>query len=226
MALRQWWLVVWLLGAAFRIHAAVVFPMDSEWKFLKGTAQASVPDATAWRAIGFEDATWANAPAPFWYGDVQSSPGTPLTDMQGGYTSIFLRRTFEVANPTAVSELQLEALSDDGFIAWINGQEIARFNVPDGEIPFKGAANPALSEPIPVQPFTLSNPSAFLVAGRNVIAVQGFNSSLSDSSDFVLNLALASSVDEVPPTIVELIPPATAQVRELTTIEVHFSEPV
>lgn len=215
-------LLVLILDAA----AAELVPLDAEWKFFKGVTEASLPDRTAWRHIGFDDAAWPTARAPFWYGDVQPTPGTLLDDMRGNYTCVFLRKEFVVSNPADVSELRLDALSDDGFIAWINGREIARFNVPDGEIPFDGTSLPALSEPIPMQRYTLSDAAEFLVAGVNVIAVQALNSSLSSSSDFVFNASLSSSVDVTPPTVVTLIPPAGARVRELNSIEVHFSEGV
>lgn len=215
-------LLVWVFSG----QAAEVFPLNAEWKFFKGLAEASSPDRAAWRQIGFDDTAWLTAPAPFWYGDVQPAPGTRLDDMRGNYTCVFLRKEFVVSNPADVSELRLDALSDDGFIAWINGREIARFNVPDGEIPFDGTALPALSEPIPMQSHTISSPAEFLVAGGNVLAVQALNTSLSGSSDFVFNASLSSAVDVAPPTVLTLIPPAGARVQELTSIEVQFSEGV
>lgn len=62
--------------------------------------------------------------------------------------------------------------------------------------------------------------------GKNVIAVQAFNASLGDSSDLVINLSLSATVDTQAPAVAVLIPPATAKVRDLTQIEVDFSEGV
>jgi hypothetical protein len=36
-----------------------------------------------------------------------------------------------------------------GSIAWINGQEVARFNMPVGDVAYNGTSGPALAEPIP-----------------------------------------------------------------------------
>jgi hypothetical protein len=146
--------------------------------------------------------------------------------MRGGYTCLFLRRAFFVAHPAEISELQLGAVSDDGFIAWINGTEVARFNMPAGDPPFNGTSSPALSEPVPFEYYTIKNPSAFLAPGTNVVAIQAFNSSLGSSSDFVINASLSSLLDETPPAVVNLIPPAGAIVRELIQIEVFFNEAV
>jgi hypothetical protein len=107
-------------------------PLDSDWRWQKGLSEASVPDPTAWRQLGFDDGSWSSGLAPFWYGDAQPAPGIELADMMGGYTGIFLRRTFVVNYPADVSSLIQGAQSDDGFIGWINGREVARFNMPVG----------------------------------------------------------------------------------------------
>ena len=65
--------------------------------------------------------------APFGYGD--GPYGTELPDMRGNYSSIFLRRVFQVEQPAAVGEIALGMLYDDGFVVWINGREVARKNM-------------------------------------------------------------------------------------------------
>jgi hypothetical protein len=218
--------VLGVLASAVAVESATIIPIDSTWKVLKGFAEASSPDPTAWRGINADESAWLTSPAPFWYGDAQPGPGSQLDDMQFNYTCIFMRRTFVLNNVNDISEMQLGAQSDDGFVAWINGSEVARFNMPDGDIPFFGTSSSPLQEPIPFQNFTLNNPRDYLVNGTNVIAVQAFNSSLSQSSDFVINVSLSSTVDTAAPTVAGLIPPAGATVPSLTYVEVHFSEDV
>lgn len=210
--------------------AADLVSTNGTWKYFKGISEASSPDPAAWRAIGFDDSGWATGAAPFYYDSDTTATGytgnTLLGDMRGGYTCIFMRRAFVVANPADISEFQFGALSDDGFIAWINGAEVARFNMPAGDIPFNGTASPALAEPVPFQNETLAGPSAYLVPGTNVLAVQAFNASISNSSDFVIEVSLGALLDTTPPTVSTLIPATGATVRTLTSIEVDFSEPV
>ena len=79
--------------------------------------------STAWRSAGFNDAAFADAPAPFWYGDVRPG-GTQLTDMLNSYTCIFLRKTFTANNVSEIGGLRLTYYVDDGFVAWINGQPV------------------------------------------------------------------------------------------------------
>jgi hypothetical protein len=231
MIAKRQLLFLLILAALRPADASTIFTTDTDWRYLKGLSEASWPDPASWRQIGFDDSGWAIGRAAFYYED---SPGsataftgnTALTDMRNGYSCIFLRKAFVVSNPGDISQLELKALSDDGFIAWINGTQVARFNMPDGEIPFNGLSSPALSEPIPVQTYSLDDPRVYLVAGTNVIAVQAFNCSLGGSSDFVISLSLASSVDETPPAVASLNPPAGATVRTLTSIEVAFTEAV
>ncbi|MCL4179633.1 MAG: lamin tail domain-containing protein [Verrucomicrobia bacterium] len=211
------------------LQAETVVPLDSNWRWLKGLSEASSPDPTAWRQVGFNAGAWPEAPAPFWYGDVQPSPGTELSDMRYNYSCVFMRGEFVLENPNDIDTLTLRAASDDGFIAWINGQEVLRFNMPEGEIPYFGSSSPALGETSPWPPaeeYVLADPRDYLRQGANVLAVQAFNSSLGDSSDFVINVGLDYTRDQAAPVVVQLIPPASATVRSLGQIEVDFSEPV
>jgi len=200
--------------------------LDSDWRFMAGTSEASLPDTTLWRTVDFDDSTWPTLPAPFWYGDGQPAPGTQLDGMRDNYSSVFLRRSFVLDQSSIVDELVLGAQSDDGFIAWINGIEVARFNMPSGPIPHTGSASGALSEPIDFQTYTLVNASDFLVDGVNVLAVHAFNASLGGSSDFVINVSLTSSVDVTPPTLESVLPTTESPLTRFTEVEVLFSEPV
>ena len=220
--------VLLVMAFANPLRAAVIFSINSDWKYLKGLAEASDPVA-AWRTVSFDDASWTTAPSPVWYGDIQPSPGTQLTDMRYNYTCIFMRQSFELSNVADISELQLGSVSDDGYIVWINGVEVNRYRMPGNPgdpIAYTGVALAAQAEPIPFETYTLGNPRAYLVPGKNVIAVQAFNASLGDSSDLVINLSLSATVDTQAPAVATLIPPATAKVRDLTQIEVDFSEDV
>jgi hypothetical protein len=187
MLLNTFRLWIFFTLATLSASAAVIIPTDSNWDYLKGTSEASIPDPTLWRAVGFDDSSWSTGQAAFYY---ENSPGsataytgnTVLGDMFGNYTCLFMRQTFVITNLNDVSELQLSGLSDDGFLAWINGVNVASFNMPSGEIPFDGTALAALAEPVPVQTFTIANPRSFLASGTNVLAVQAFNNSLEEAA--------------------------------------------
>ncbi len=107
---------------------------------------------------------------------------TNLTDMRGGYSSVYLRRTFEVADVSTLPPLVLRALYDDGFNLWINGQHVASENVSGANLPFDATANSAI-EQLDFVSFDLPTPGDYLVQGTNVIAVQLLNASQAGSSD-------------------------------------------
>ncbi len=225
MSLRSWvWLLV--LGSTLSASARNVFLVDpaANWHWRKGLSEASSPDPAAWRQPDFDDGDWDTGPAPLFYGEPLN--GTELGDMRGGYTSAYLRAAFQVDDPSQLSLLRLQVLSDDGCIIWINGHEILRFNVPDGELPFDATALGTFAEPLPTETYDVKDIRSVLVPGRNVVAVHGFNASLSGSSDFVIEVSVEADLDEEPPVVAATLPQAGARVRDVRTVTVAFSEPV
>mgnify|MGYP001580799683 CR=1 FL=1 len=115
-------------------RADVIVSEDSDWRYFKGLTEASAPDPGAWRLADFNDASWSIGRGPFYYEDSSGYSGnTALTDMRGGYTCVFLRRAFTVTNPAGLQELTLYLQTDDGCLVWLNGTNVARVNMPDGE---------------------------------------------------------------------------------------------
>src|SRR5436190_8154184 len=139
----SFWITALALFGTVAADAATIFPTNSVWKYLKGFSEASSPDSTAWRGTTFDDGSWAAGTAPFYYGE--SLSGTLLGDMQNNYTCVFLRRNFVVTNQYEFGTMTLSARCDDGYIAWINGVEVARYNMPAGFVPYNGLANLSVS---------------------------------------------------------------------------------
>src|SRR6478735_6891701 len=100
--MRTLFAVLWL-GSVLGVNGEVIFFDKSTWSYLKGVSQASSPDPTTWREIGFDDSGWLVGLSPFYY---ENSPGsateysgnTLLDDMFGGYTCIFMRQKFVLTN--------------------------------------------------------------------------------------------------------------------------------
>ncbi|MBN1672209.1 MAG: lamin tail domain-containing protein [Kiritimatiellae bacterium] len=161
----------------------------STWRYRKGTAEASSP-AAHWRDLRFNDADWATGSAPFGYGSLTYA--THL-DMSRNYASVFLRRTFTLDNPARVSEIQLAVDYDDGFIAWINGREVARVNVqgePGTFVPCDATCSGCVGDGTAAWSVSLTGSELPALAERNVLAVQLFNNSLA-SSDAMFDAALS-----------------------------------
>jgi CotH kinase protein/Chitobiase/beta-hexosaminidase C-terminal domain/Lamin Tail Domain/Fn3 associated len=220
------WMTLWLLGVSlgFSIHAEILVPRFALWHYLKGTNEASPGVPGAWRERTFDDSAWPMGPLPVYYGEPLK--GTEVPDMRGLYSSIYFRTRFTIEHPAEVLDLTLHAVSDDGFIAWINGHEVARFNVPDGELGHDATAITTFTEPLPFDAYSIALPGSVLVAGENVIAVHGFNASLSGSSDFVFDPLLEFTRDMAVPMVDVAIPANGAIVPSLESFEVLFSRPV
>ena len=155
-----------------------------EWAYFKGT---EAPPG-AWASLAFDDSGWERGPSGFGYGD--GDDATRLYDMrylegeQEGYLTVYIRREFEVDDPASLKAFALQVDYDDGFIAFINGREVARANVSGSRVPHDqdaaGGHEAGSAETFWLDPATIS-----LNAGRNVLAIQGHNYKI-DSSDFTL----------------------------------------
>ena len=211
-----------------QLHAQDVFIFNTNnpsWTWRKGTSEASNP-VGAWRATNYNEAGFTAVPAPFYYGDLLTG-GTLITDMLNSYSSIFLRKTFVVTNASDYTALKLGYRCDDGFIAWLNGVEVFRYNMPAGNIPFNGTAPGAVAiDPAPFFTANLSAASfAALVGGTNVLAIQAFNAGLG-SSDLIMDVSLTGTLDQSAPVVLFQLPFAGSTLTSLSQIEVNFSKNV
>ncbi|MBN1673997.1 MAG: fibronectin type III domain-containing protein, partial [Kiritimatiellae bacterium] len=164
----------------------------ARWQFRKGTAEASEP-AGAWRRPGFDDSEWAAGAAPFGYSSsaAEGPFGTTLSDMRNSYSCLFMRKALAVESPGLVQALHLGVTHDDGFLVWINGQEVARVNMagtPGSAVSSDAVAVESI-EPVEWTA-TLTGGDLPVLYATNVVAVQAFNCSL-DSSDMTIDLDLA-----------------------------------
>jgi hypothetical protein len=225
--------VLWVLLALLHSLAVlaqaptVLVTTNSAWRSFKGLAEPSPANLPAWRTIGFQDVSWAESKAPFWYGEdaLFGGTGTQLTDMQNRYSSVFLRQRFTVTNPGSLESLELSARCDDGFIAWINGIQVAAFNPPTGTPTFNSLASANAPEPALLIDYPLPAALSTLVPGENVLAVQVFNTSLG-SSDIVFDGMLTATPRPSAFPIITSVQPAPGRLTALDRITVVFSEPV
>ncbi|MCZ6792976.1 MAG: hypothetical protein O7J95_05110, partial [Planctomycetota bacterium] len=157
---------------------------DEEWRFFRGVEDAPFD----WLERGFDDSGWETGQAGFGY-EAGNNPAavaatnTTLDDMRNNYLSVFLRKTFMVADPSQFKALRLGAQYDDGFVAYLNGMEIARAGMTGNPPAFNDTA--VLHEfNARVEWFNVSPEALRTVeAGANVFAIQAHNANLT-SSDF------------------------------------------
>ena len=220
--IRSWLVLALSFIFSQTIDAEVLVVPSTAWKYFKGTTEASSPDLTLWRLSAFNDSTWTTGNAPFHYGE-NIAGGTLLSDMQGNYSTVFFRKTFSVTGLSQVASVDLDVRSDDGFVAWVNGQQIASKN-PPATITFDALASGNAAEPAQFETFNF--PVTALLPGENILAIQLFNVSLAGSSDALFDAQVITKDKEtISPTITRVAPTPGA-VTNLTQISITFSEPV
>ena len=154
----------------------VLVPGDAVWRYFPGTEAPS--PGLEWAQGDFDDQAWLEGKSGFGYGD--DDDATVLTDMPNKYTTLYIRRSFDVPDPLAYEKVILSVSVDDGFIAYLNGVEVGRSNVPDPNPGADGTANVSAREPLVPVSVELSPRK-----GRNTLALHGLNRGLG-SSDFSL----------------------------------------
>ncbi|MDP6082685.1 MAG: lamin tail domain-containing protein [Verrucomicrobiota bacterium] len=193
------------------------------FKYHKGTKEASSP-RTAWTQLNFSDSTWSRGQQPF-YSNETVDGGTELSDMKSGYSTVYLRVKFRVDDPAVLSTGTLEIKADDGYVAWLNGVEVANLNKPTTTLRYSSKSTKSNSEPIKWHKTTLHNFPATSEKGWNVLCIMLLNSSKANW-DAYLDVRLSAKEREfVPPEIVS-ISPKPGELTELNTIAVTFSEPM
>lgn len=102
-------------------------------------------------------------------------------------TSAMVRIPFVVDDPQSFDNLTLRIRYSDGFIAYLNGEEIARANV-TGSLNFDSVADHPRTDTEVRTPeeFDVSVHVAKLHAGENVLAIHGFSSARIDAGFLVL----------------------------------------
>ena len=192
------WLIaaaVVLLGvvvpAARRVtgSAAILVPTGAVWRYRDNGSDLG----TAWRSTGFDDSSWPSGPARLGYGDGDHATRVGFgPDANNKFVTTYFRRVFTVADPSVFAGLTLRVLRDDGAIAYVNGTEVFRSNMPAGAVSSSTFASDLLAGSETTTFVSTSVPASLLAAGTNVLAVE-IHQANGTSSDIRFDLELAGS---------------------------------
>lgn len=146
---------------------------------------------TEWTATDYDDSAWATGNAELGYGDGDEATVVSYgDDAQNKHITTYFRHAFDPGLTTAAELTGFFKLRrDDGAVVYVNGEEVFRSNLPEGEIMH---TTPALD---PVGGAAESNWYEYAVpiewaAGFNVIAVEIHQVSPT-SSDISFDLTLS-----------------------------------
>jgi hypothetical protein len=179
--------LLWRSQTAWAQETTLV-PAGAVWSYLEDGSGSG----GGWREPGFDASGWPQGPSQLGFGD-----GDEATELFAGppaspFVTSYFRHGFAVADPGAYGDLTLSLLRDDGAVVYLNGSEVARSNMPEGDVDaftlaLVGIAGEGEEAFLP---FVL--PWDVLVAGENVLAVELHQSSRKDK-DASFDLSLTAS---------------------------------
>jgi len=107
--------------------------------------------------------------------------------MLSNNATAYIRLPFNVANPNEFQILKLRMRSDDGFIAYLNGQVIASRNAP-GSPQWNSTATAAApdAQSLVYEDIYFTNSPGLLLPGANVLAIHGLNLTANDGDFCIL----------------------------------------
>ncbi len=146
-----------------------------------------------WKDSAYIDNYWKRGGAELGYGDNDEKTVISFGPNSGDkYITTYFRLNFEIkpGDLFNADSLLLEAVVDDGALFYVNGTEVARYNMPSGAIDYQTYSSTIISgsDESRWNPFII--PSNLLHTGVNLIAVEIHNRD-NVSSDLSFNLRLS-----------------------------------
>ncbi len=138
-----------------------VLEYGSTWRYLSTSAD----QGTAWRASGFDDSSWPTGASALGF---RASEDTTIPSATGRKTYYF-RTTFTVAGGSPLTAVRFDLRCDDGAVVYVNGVEVARWNMPSGAVNYKTLASSNVKT---ISEVTIALPPSAPVIGVNSIAVE------------------------------------------------------
>ena len=159
---------------------------------------------STWQMPAFNDDLWTAGHSALGWGynslfdDIIPEDGDLTTPMRGKNASVYLRLPFQIDDPAGINGLVLKMKVDDGFVAYLNGFEVASKNKANPLVyNSKSTQREEIRAGDQFESFTL-NFAGRLQAGENILALHGLNDS-PGSSDFLLIPELVGEVQSTTP---------------------------
>jgi hypothetical protein len=186
----------------------IAVPVDAATSYIEPLEDLpNSGDPLGWTAIGYDtsqddgkgdagngSANWQAGTHGVGYGDGDDST---LIDDDDDIFGIYTRTEFTITSASRVVEMRWQVSFDDGYVAYVNGVEIARINQSDSPATWDSLASDVVGDAGALSPASVVDHS-MLVDGTNVLAVHNMNNQ-TGSSDLTMIPRLA--VDIGPPAV-------------------------
>lgn len=145
---------------------------------------------STWVQPSFDDSLWPIGAYGIGYETGTGAENLIQTTAPTDSISIYTRAEFTVADPSVIFNMRVGVDYDDGFIAWINGVEVARSaSMPAGAVAWDTlcANHESSNGAMPFYEYTDISPAIPLLnVGVNTLAIGVWNSTLSSSDQVVV----------------------------------------
>ena len=151
----------------------------------------------------FDTTGWLSGPTGVGYDRAtayDSLIGLDVGSQMRSNTSVYIRIDFDVSDPAAVDQLELRIKYDDGFVAFLNGVQLASANSPASPGWNSSARMAHAANPRSYIKFDVSDKKGNLRTGRNVLAIHGLNDTLK-SRDMLIVPELYAGKVSMPTTL-------------------------
>ncbi|PQZ91098.1 hypothetical protein CQ018_14125 [Arthrobacter sp. MYb227] len=150
-----------------KTEPAMAVDTGSTWKYKFENAAPG----TTWMATNTNDSGWDQGKAPLGWGS--TSIATELASAGTKPLTSYYRKSFTVADPTAVQEMKITTRADDGIAIYVNGTEVGRKNLPTSILSYLTYATAAPSTGSAQNaPLQITVPGSALHSGTNVIGAE------------------------------------------------------
>ena len=172
--------VVNFSGALLLGPKGTVVPVTAGWRF----EDSGTEPEPAWRTPSFDDRNWA-AGSGLFFVEEASLPAPKNTPLAPDRSTYYFRGTFQVEGNPAEKVFMFRQVVDDGAVVYVNGTEVARFNMPTGAVSYATPALAAVGNASYTGPFTI--PSSVLLPGANLVAVEVHQTTVTTNAGMRVN---------------------------------------
>jgi hypothetical protein len=137
-----------------------VFALSATWLYEDNGTDLG----TTWKEVDYNDTAWSSGPARLGFG--LDGEVTTLSDTN--QITFYFRKDVTILSGALYDEYDLEVIYDDGFVVWVNDNEVARDNLPSAPAFDTLATGTVTNGDL----WTQTIPSSAFVEGNNVIAVE------------------------------------------------------
>ncbi len=186
---------VWSVGE-MNSQSETLVSQGQTWQYLDAGRVPQTAANSDWRV---DDPMWTDSgPAPLGYGDGDIVTETQFVDLEPFTTgtqrniTTYFRHAFEATNVDEFESLTLQLRRDDGAVVYLNGQEVVRDNLPQGQLTSETTALSSVTDSDEERFFEFSVDAGLLVEGENVLAVV-IHQARPASSDTAFDLELVAN---------------------------------